>query len=48
MKFITRNIIELRLAMATQGHQDVRFYLNGIHFDFVKGLLTGTNGHIIS
>lgn len=48
MKFTTPNITELRLAMATQGHHDVRDYLNGIHFDFVRGLLTGTNGHIIS
>lgn len=48
MKFSTPNIIELRLAMATQGRNDVREYLNGVHFDFADSKLTATDGAIIS
>ena len=48
MKFSTPNIIELRLAMATQGRDNVREYLNGIHINFVDNKLTATDGAIIS
>ncbi len=48
MKFSTPNIIELRLAMATQSRDDVRGYLNGVHFDFSGNKLTATDGAIIS
>ena len=48
MNFTTPSIIELRLAMATQGHQDVRYYLNGIHINFEYGILTATDGSVLS